>query len=357
MTLKEICASQTDLSDENIEILERLSDELPLISDLTGTDIFIDCRTRSGKVVVVYHERPSWRTGAYSENVVGQYALCKNEPAVFEALNTNAQIRDIKAVTQENRTVKQDVVPIKGTNGECIAVLIRETDVTETLLQEKKYHELSKYYEDMDASAHTNEQPQFGLIVREVNHRIKNNLQTVASMLNMQARECKDEYARGVLNESVSRVLTIATIHDMLIQSDVSQEVDCRSLLLNLKQHLMEFTPQGKRISLRVEGDSIVVDAGTANSVAVVVNELVTNAFQHAFNKQESGEITVVTIAGNLINTVVVSDNGCGFALNSCRGSFGLKIVESVIKDRLHGNLRINSDSGGTRVSFDFKTQ
>lgn len=355
MTLKEICTAQTDLSDENIEILERLSSELPLISDLTGTDIFIDCKTVSGNVVVVYHERPSWRIGAYSENVVGQYALCENEPAVFEAMTTNAQIRDIKAVTQENRTVKQDVVPIKGINGECIAALIRETDVTETLLQEKKYHELSKHYEDMDSSVRADEQSPIGLTLREVNHRIKNNLQTVASMLSIQARECKDDYARGVLNESVSRVLTIATIHDMLIQSDISQKIDCRDLLVNLKQNLVEFIPRGKRISLNIEGDRIVVDASTANSVALVVNELVTNSFRHAFKECESGEVSVLTIAGNLINTVVVSDNGCGFDLDSCRGSFGLKIVESIIKDRLHGNLRIRSDSDGTRVSFDFK--
>lgn len=358
MTLREICAANTELSAADILRLETLAGQLPMISDLTGTDIFIDCPTVSGEMIVVSHARPSWKVGAYSENVVGQYALCVNEPAVFEALRTNTQIRDIKAVTQENRSVKQDVVPISGENGECIAVLIRETDITETLVQEKKYRQLSKCYENMDTSLRTPDSSEYDVRLREVHHRIKNNLQIIASILNLQARCCKDEYTKNILRENMGRVLTIASIHDILTMQGVAQDIDCLTLMNSLKQNLSSFVPYGKRVSITVEGDSVIVSAEIASAVALVANELITNALQHAFVDRECGEIKISLIAGKLINTVLVSDNGCGYVPSDCSGgSFGLKIVESTVRDKLRGHLRISSDSSGTRVSFDFKTE
>ena len=358
MTLREICRKHTKLSTADIERLETLAGQLPMISDLTGADIFIDCPTVSGEAVVVSHARPSWKVGAYSENVVGQYALCDNEPAVFETLRTNTQVRDIKAITQENRSVKQDVVPIGGENGECIAALIRETDITETLVQEKKYRQLSEHYERMDASIRTYDGSEYDVRLREVHHRIKNNLQIIASILNLQARGCKDEYTKRILHENVGRVLTIASIHDILTQKGVEQSIDCFALMNRLKQNLSSFVPYGKRIAITVEGDSMVVGAETASSVALVANELITNALQHAFAGRESGEIKISLIAGKLIHTILISDNGCGYAPSDCAGaSFGLKIVESTVRDKLRGHLRIHADGAGTRVSFDFKTE
>lgn len=358
MTLREICLKETKLSEEDIEILESLEKQLPMFSDLTGTDVFIDCPAVCGKAVVVSHARPSWKVGAYSDNVVGQYASCENEPAVFETLRTNTQIRDIKALTQENRSVKQDVVPVAGKNGECIAALIRETDITETLVQEKKYQQLSKCYESMDASIRDPMQGEFDIRIREVHHRIKNNLQIIASVLNLQARGCKDDYTKAILHENVGRVLTIASIHDILTKQGVVQRIDCLTLMQSLKQNLSYFVPYGKSIEIVVEGDSMPISSDAASSVAIVANELIMNALQHAFEGREGGEVRISLISGKLINTVLISDNGCGYSKSDCSGSsFGLKIVESTVRDKLRGHLRISSDNTGTRVSFDFKTE
>lgn len=358
MTLRDICLKETKLSDEDIEILESLEKQIPMFSDLTGTDVFIDCPAICGKAVVVSHASPSWKVGAYSDNVVGQYALCENEPAVFEALRSNTQIRDIKALTQENRSVKQDVVPVSGNSGECIAVLIRETDITETLVQEKKYQQLSKCYESMDASIRAPLQGEYDVRLREVHHRIKNNLQIIASVLNLQARGCKDDYTKSILQENVGRVLTIASIHDILTKQDIDQSIDCLDLMNCLKQNLSSFIPYGKSISIAVEGDSMIISADTASSVAIVANELITNALRHAFEGREGGEIRISLISGKLINTILISDDGCGYSPADCSSSsFGLKIVESTVRDKLRGHLRIASDGTGTRVSFDFKTE
>ena len=126
----------------------------------------------------------------------------------------------------------------------------------------------------------------------------------------------------------------------------------------HLKQNLSSFIPAGKSIEITVEGDSMVVGAETASSVALVVNELVTNSLQHAFTDRDSGEIKISLITGKQFNSILVSDNGCGYTPSECaKSSFGLKIVESTVRDKLRGHLRINSDSSGTRVSFDFKTE
>ena len=358
MTLKEICQNNTTLSYEDISVLEGLEKQLQMISDLTGTDIFIDCQSSDGQVIVVAHAQPSWRVGAYQENVVGQYATIDNEPAVFEAFNTGSQIRDIKAVTQENMNVKQDVVPIQGGDGQCIAVLIRETDITEDIVQEKKYHNLSQRVESLENAEAFHEDSESDIRLREVHHRIKNNLQIVASILNLQARSAKDDYTKGILLEDVGRVLTIASIHDILTEQDIVQEIDCLTLIKRLIGEISSLMGEGKSISISAEGDNLSLTADEAGSVAMCVNELITNSLQHAFEGRDTGEITVSVIEGNLFNTIVVSDNGCGFIPEQCdKSRFGLKIVESTVRDRLHGHLRINSGTGGTKISFDFQTK
>ena len=355
MLFKDICISQTDLTQKDISKLESLSEQLPLIADLTGTDIFIDCPTTASGVVVVSHARPSWKISAYKDNVVGQYALRENEPAVFEAIKTSSQVRDIKAITQENRIVKQDVVPILGESGCCIAVLIRETDVTSSVAQERKFQQLSKEYENLDSSIRSHEEAEYDIKLREAHHRIKNNLQIVASILNLQARGCADEKTRSIFKENVGRVLTIASIHDILTEKDMSQQIDYFSLMARLKYKLQSFVPNNKNILIVVDGDNMVLDSNTASSVALVINELVTNSLQHAFVANDSGEIRITSLSGNLFNTIVVSDNGCGFSNNAYdKERFGLKIVESTVSEKLHGHLRINTNSSGTRISFDF---
>ena len=96
----------------------------------------------------------------------------------------------------------------------------------------------------------------------------------------------------------------------------------------------------------------------TASSVSLVVNELITNALEHAFEDRDTGRIQVSFLAGSLFHTVTVADNGCGFDVTAPRtGSLGLNIVDATVRDRLRGHMTVYSSSNGTRVSFDFKTE
>ena len=97
------------------------------------------------------------------------------------------------------------------------------------------------------------------------------------------------------------------------------------------------------------------LDSETATSVALVITELVTNAFQHAFVGRDSGWVEISVCRGELYHTIAVSDDGIGFDPGmSSMGSLGLRIVDSTVRDKLKGKVHIASGSWGTRISFDF---
>ena len=358
--LNEICREKTDLTPEDIAQLAQVERQLPLMAELTGADVFIDCLTRDGRAVVAAQARPSSVGSAYQKDVVGEFALRDKEPAVFRAMEIKSPVRDLKAVTQEDRTVRQDVVPVLNGDGQCIAVLIREKDISGNLLQEKKFEQLARSYEEEDPSLRSSRGSGCDIVtLREVHHRVKNNLQLVASILNLQARRCADPFTQKILRENVGRVLSIAAIHDILTQNTGSfSRIESQDLLEQLRKNLQALVPEGKQILICVAGDSVPLPPDTASSLSLVVNELITNALEHAFEYREKGSIQVCFSSGSLFHTVTVSDNGCGFDPSAPRrGSLGLNIVEATVRDRLHGHLRLHSDSGGSRISFDFKTE
>lgn len=360
MTLQELCRQETDLHFSDLQVLEEVARQLPLMAEWTASDVFIDCITAAGQAIVAAHARPVSAGSAYEKDVVGQYAQRENEPAVYRAIELGMPVRDLKAVTQENRNVRQDVAPIFNQDGACIGVLIREKDVSGSLRQEKKFEQLARSYEEEDPTLRARDmESQDKIAMREVHHRVKNNLQLVASILNLQARRCPDPFTKKILQENMGRVLSIASIHDILTQSAVgSARVESLALLEQLRKNLQLLVPAGKQISLTVGGDSVSLSPDQASAVSLVVNELITNALEHAFPEQEEGAIQVCYSAGRLFDTVTVSDNGCGFDPSTSRaGSLGLRIVSATVRDRLRGKLRIHSDPRGSRISFDFKTE
>ena len=357
--LRKICGEKTDLQAEDICQLEAIACQLPLMAELTGADVFIDCFTTDGRAVVVAQSRPHTVGSAYEKNVVGAYVLPDKEPAVFHAMELQAPVRDLKAITQEERTVRQDAAPVLNGRGRSIAVLIREKDISGDLMQEKKFQSLAKTYEAGDVSLRSDRPAADELMLREMHHRVKNNLQMVASILSLQSRRCGDAFTRKILQENVGRVLSIAAIHDILTKNkDTLDGVDSLDLLDQLRKYLHAFVPEGKRITISVTGSPVKLSADAAASVALVVNELITNALEHAFEDRQDGNITVSFCPGQLFHTVTVTDDGCGFGEKPAHeGSLGLKLVEATVRDRLHGHLNIHWDESGSRVSFDFKIE
>lgn len=359
--LRELCRRHTRLDEADIQELEALEGRLKLIADLTNADVFLDCRLDESAAIVVAQARPEQGDSAYRQSVVGQRALAEREPAVFHAFRVEMPVCDLKAITQEGRAVRQNAVPVRNRENRVIAVLIREKDVSGELLRERKYEELARSYEVTEPS---NRQAEYAcggesVELREMHHRIKNNLQLVASILNLQARRSADPNVRAILTQNVKRVLSISAIHDILnYDHGGAGTVSSRVLLERLRQNLQEIPPESQHLRLQTEGEEIFMTMDVAASVSLVITELVTNAFKHAFAGRPSGTVLISVCAGNLLHTVTVADDGVGFDPGLKRqSSLGLNIVRATVEDKLKGKLHIDSDESGTRVSFDFKRE
>ena len=123
--IKVLCRRHTDLSEADMEILERYATALQTIADMEEADIFLDCPTRDGDAIVVAEAKPKNGASAYRSSVVGMMATAEHEPAVARTFRLGVATRQMKAVTQERSNVIQTVEPIRN-YGRVIGVLIRE---------------------------------------------------------------------------------------------------------------------------------------------------------------------------------------------------------------------------------------
>lgn len=194
--------------------------------------------------------------------------------------------------------------------------------------------------------------------IKEMHHRVKNNLQTVASLLRLQSRHCDSEGTRQVLAETMERILAISATHQLLAQNGVDQAKIGEVLMTIRNNTIRYFASPEFDIDLIIEGDDFEVDSDVSTSVALVVNELLQNSLKYAFKDREAGKVMIIVTPGILYSNIQIIDDGSGFNVeNTNKDSLGLNIVKSLVRDRLHGTLEIKSSKDGTCVSFQFLNQ
>lgn len=195
-------------------------------------------------------------------------------------------------------------------------------------------------------------------LVREVHHRVKNNLQVVASIMRMQARRVEAPEARTVLEESVNRILSVAVVHEFLSQNAQGTfnllEVTNR-ILGQIKQGLLD---PDKSIRLAVKGPDIWLPAERATQCALAINELVQNAIEHGMADRQQGTIMVELIDEGESVCIIVRDDGSGlpdaFDL-STSSNLGLNIVQSMVQRDLQGTFTLSDGAEGTEAMIRYK--
>jgi len=192
-------------------------------------------------------------------------------------------------------------------------------------------------------------------MVREMHHRIKNNLQNVAMLLRLQMSGDRQISAREVLHESINRILSIAAVHEVLSQRGF-RSVDLKEVLTRVGRAVAHNMQRPTlEVEVSVEGDEVALPSQVATSLALVVNELIQNALEHAFVGRTRGCVVVSLRRGPAEQlTVEVRDDGVGLRSNASAVSdrsarqLGLEIVETLVCEDLHGEWLLTGNGGTT---------
>jgi PAS domain S-box-containing protein len=195
------------------------------------------------------------------------------------------------------------------------------------------------------------------LLLKEIHHRVKNNLMIISSLLSLQSRQVKDRETMDLFRESENRTRSMALIHERLYRSEDLKNIDLAEYLGRLASEIFRSYSADSRIRLNLEIDELKVDVETAVPLGLIVNELLTNAVKHAFPDGE-GTVTVSLSKRNGTVTLEVSDDGAGFPEDidwESSPSLGLQLVRS-LTEQIDGKVEMISDGGTTfRIIFTEK--
>ncbi len=255
-----------------------------------------------------------------------------DEDSIFEALREGHPVES--EVEARGAVVLRRIIPLLR-GGRVLGALMLVREVTE--LRRKERLLLSK-----DAT------------IREIHHRVKNNLQTIASLLRVQARRLETPEAREALQESVRRIGSIALVHETLsvdARQRVAFDVVARRLVENFVGGLSD--PTGP-VAVRVEGTAGELSPALASPLALVLSELVQNALEHAYPGPGGGEVAVLLDRGPAALTMEVVDDGVGVREGFdpvVDANLGLQIAQTLVTTELGGTLEVGpAEGGGTRA-------
>jgi PAS domain S-box-containing protein len=198
-------------------------------------------------------------------------------------------------------------------------------------------------------------------LLQEIHHRVKNNLQVICSLLNLQSRSIEDQDTLQMFKESQDRVRSMALIHEKLYRSEDMARVDFGDYLRNLTSHLVRSYRDGSnRVRLTISADGIPLTIEKAVPCGLITNELISNALKHAFPDGRAGEIHVDFRAeGDQRLTLSVADNGVGLPADmdfNAAETLGLQLIR-VLTSQLGGTAELQSSpDSGTKASITFAT-
>ncbi|MGQ0644327.1 MAG: sensor histidine kinase [Elusimicrobiota bacterium] len=195
------------------------------------------------------------------------------------------------------------------------------------------------------------------ILLREVHHRVKNNLQIISSLLKMQSGISADDNVSASLRESQDRIQAIALVHEKLYGSDSLSSIDMGQYAEGLASQLIRSYDGSERIGLQVRADRVSLGVETALSCGLILNELVSNALKHAFPNGQRGTVRVEVRAGKGRQVMLEVGND-GLALpeglsESQGGSLGLRLVRQ-LAEQLGGSLTIHSSLKGAAMTVRF---
>ena len=194
------------------------------------------------------------------------------------------------------------------------------------------------------------------VLISEIHHRVKNNLAVISSLIDLQRLETDDEYVIDILQKTQNRIHSIAGVHELLYNSDDLSSIPFRQYLSNLiNRHLDVYVEDKKKIDINIDSSVETLSINQALPLGVLISELVTNSFKHAFKDRSEGEILLKVTSDKEKVHVLYSDNGPGFNKDDFEKGkgLGITIIKALI-GQLHADYVLKSEEG-FNLKFSFK--
>lgn len=464
-TLKQLCQLYTELTSEEIIILENVAATLQLYADLNNAYMFIDCMMKNTEQAIVVAEAfPRTSDSIYENTVVGKIVFESFEPGVFYSYRTAKKSLTSQAVTQEGKTVEQSVIPIKNDQHQVIGVLISEEEIYRHMPISSSYKNVSFGQEELsevlgsnsrevpiisdllmeillltdkeDCLTYSNpagvnfiaemtqmdkiqnqnilellpflqsiydfkedvfifdltvdrknlivkkirvkEKEQLkgtlliiqdvtelrtkekelmmkSVVIQEIHHRVKNNLQTVASLLRLQMRKGFSEESKVYFEDTLNRIYSISSVYELILSNSNADDEEVNIIELTKKvSSTLVLNEYLRKVNLIIEsnGNKILTTSRKAVSIALIINELVQNSLKHAFPEDIEGEIVVSFYSTKDFLELHIFDNGVG--MGEPKTSLGLEIVYNLVLNDLNGEFRYVPEVQGTHAVVTF---
>ncbi|MEM9337804.1 MAG: sensor histidine kinase [Bacteroidota bacterium] len=256
----------------------------------------------------------------------------------------NVEIKDAEILNQEQLIANQQVFLI-------VLISLLVVLVTLSVLLIYAFRNIRRKNEKIET------------LMRELHHRVKNNLQIISSLLGLQSLKLQDEKAKKAVIEGKGRIRAMSLIHQKLYQTDDIAILNFEEYLVNLTDEIATSYGYQQKVTILISVTEKTLDTDTTLPIGLIVNELVSNAFKYAFKKVESPKLSITLQHGNLPRTtkddrleLIISDNGSGlpdsFDLKKA-DSFGLKLV-NLLTLQIKGVIEYRSDLKGTTFKVHF---
>ena len=340
------------VEERTAELDELLEEQKALLSTIPA---FVYFKDRNGNYIAA-NKAFADKTGTSVDEIAGttDYDFFPKAQADahrahdYEVMESGEPNYDIEELVTEadGRVVwtSTSKTPFFGSGGEVIGMVGMTLDITERRKAEDQIKAALKEKEVM---------------LREIHHRVKNNLQVVSSLLNMQARNAKDKDTIRILSESRDRIITMSLIHSQLYEGSDLAEINMKKFVDRLLGQLLQSYQVGSaRIARVIRVDDYPLPISVAVPVGLIINELLSNALKHAFEGRDEGKIEVsLTASEDGRIHLTVSDDGVGlppgFDIDESK-TLGLRLVKILTEDQLQGTLKVTSDGGATfKMEFD----
>jgi len=226
------------------------------------------------------------------------------------------------------------------TNGEIISIFSLVHDISDRKQNEVQLQESLKEKETLLA---------------EIHHRVKNNLAVVSGMMQLQAYESEDKSLQSKLFDSVNRIKTMASVHELLYKSNSFSKLDFSETITQLVENISETLSPSTEINLNIESEHINLNINKAIPASLIVNEVVTNVYKHAFKEKDQGSLSFNVFQENDNVNIIIKDDGVGINKESLSNtsSLGIHLIQELSR-QIDGSYEYMNTNPGTRFQLSF---